>query len=178
MVDDAVTESTRKSAPSSSRRSVVEVVTGGEPRRRWSDEERAHILAEAMAPGAIASHVARRFGVSTGQFYTWRKAMLLRSTPLGVTPALAKADFAEVRLSARNPKPSTPSLIAALPREDILPGGTTIAQRYRQFRNELPGILNKVGVCPQEMIFADYTNIVSTWLSERPRSAKKADAVA
>ncbi|MFN6254404.1 MAG: hypothetical protein ACK4Y5_20340 [Acetobacteraceae bacterium] len=62
--------------------------------------------------------------------------------------------------------------LAALPREDILPGGTTIAQRYREFRNELPGILNKVGVCPQEMIFADYTNIVSTWLSERPRSAK------
>jgi len=35
-------------------------------------------------------------------------------------------------------------------------------QRYREFRNELPGILTKVGVCPQEMIFADYTNIVST----------------
>lgn len=127
MVDDAVTESTRKSAPSSSRRSVVEVVTGGEPRRRWSDEEHAHILAEAMAPGAIASHVARRFGVSTGQFYTWRKAMLLRSTPLGVTPALAKADFAEVRLSARNPKPSTPSLIPATGMMEItLPGGALI----------------------------------------------------
>jgi transposase-like protein len=54
-----------------------------------------------MAPGAIASHVARRFGVSTGQFYTWRKAMLLRSAPVGIPPALAKADFAEVRLVRR-----------------------------------------------------------------------------
>jgi len=26
-----------------------------------------------------------------------------------------------------------------------------------------------MGVDPQEMVFADYTNIVSTWLSERPR---------
>ena len=111
MVDDVVTGSARESTPSSNRRSLVQVVTRGEPRRRWSDEERAHILAEAMAPGAIASHVARRFGVSSGQFYTWRKAMLLRSTPLGVTPALAKADFAEVRLSAPNSKPSTPSPI-------------------------------------------------------------------
>ena len=44
MVDDVVTESTRKSAPSTTRRSVVEVVTRGEPRRRWSEEDRARIL--------------------------------------------------------------------------------------------------------------------------------------
>ncbi|MCA3512064.1 MAG: transposase, partial [Rhodobacter sp.] len=96
-MDDVVTESSQKSAPSTTRQSVVEVVTRGEPRRRWSEEDRARILAEAMAPGAIASHVARRFGVSTGQFYTWRKAMLLRSAPVGVTPVSAKTDFAEVR---------------------------------------------------------------------------------
>lgn len=111
MVDFAVTESARKSAPSSARRSVLKVVTRGEPRRRWSEEDRARILAEAMAPGAIASHVARRFGVSTGQFYTWREAMLLRSAACGGQQASAKADFAEVRLSAPNSKPSTPSLV-------------------------------------------------------------------
>ncbi len=88
-MNDAVTESTRKSTPSSARLSVVAVVTRGEPRRRWTDEDRARILAEAMAPGAIASHVARRFGDSTGQFYTWRKAMLLRSAPIAVTPVTA-----------------------------------------------------------------------------------------
>lgn len=127
MVDDAVTESTRNSAPSSTRRSLVEVVTRGEPRRRWSEEDRARILAEAMAPGAIASHVARRFGVSTGQFYTWRKAMLLRSAPVGVLPVSAKADFAEVRLSAAPPKPSAPSLIPATGMMEItLHGGALI----------------------------------------------------
>ena len=126
-MNDAVTGSTRKSTPSSARRPLVEVVTRGEPRRRWSDEERARILAEAMAPGAIASHVARRFGVSTGQFYTWRKAMLLRSAPVGVPPMLAKADFAEVRLSAPPPKLSPPSLIPATGMMEItLPGGALI----------------------------------------------------
>ena len=83
MVNDIVTESARESTPLSSRRSVVEVVTRGERRRRWSDEDRARILTEAMAPGAIASHVARRFGVSSGQFYTWRKAMLSRASACG-----------------------------------------------------------------------------------------------
>ena len=127
MLDDAVTGSARESTPSSSRRSVVEVVTRGEPRRRWSDEERAHILAEAMAPGAIASHVARRFGVSSGQFYTWRKAMLLRSAACGGQQALAKADFAEVRLSAPPPKPSAPSQIPTTGMMEItLPGGALI----------------------------------------------------
>ncbi len=63
-------------------------------------ESQGIAVVEAMAPGAIASHVARRFGVSTGQFYTWRKAMLLRSAACGGQQALAKADFAEVQLSA------------------------------------------------------------------------------
>ncbi|MFM7416468.1 MAG: hypothetical protein ACKO51_11920, partial [Alphaproteobacteria bacterium] len=81
----------------------------------------------AMAPGAIASHVARRFGVSTGQFYTWRKAMLLRSAPVGVPPVLAKSDFAEVQLSAPNPKPSSPPQIPATGMMEItLPGGAMI----------------------------------------------------
>jgi len=127
VVNDVLTESTRKSAPSSTRRSVVEVVTRGEPRRRWSEEARARILAEAMAPGAIASHVARRFGVSTGQFYTWRKAMLLRSAACGGQQALATADFAEARLSVPPPKPSAPPRIPATGMMEItLPGGALI----------------------------------------------------
>ncbi len=64
MGDDIVSESAGESTSSSSRRSVVEVVTRGERRRRWSEEDRALILTEAMAPGAIASHVAGRFAVS------------------------------------------------------------------------------------------------------------------
>jgi NAD(P)-dependent dehydrogenase (short-subunit alcohol dehydrogenase family) len=39
---------------------VVEVVTRGERRRRWSEEDRARILTEAMAPGAIAVLMAAR----------------------------------------------------------------------------------------------------------------------
>ena len=123
MVNDVLTES----ALSTTRRSVVEVVTRGEPRRRWSEEARARIFAEAMAPGAIASHVARRFGVSTGQFYTWRKAMLLRSAACGGQQALAKADFVEARLSAPPPKPSAPPQIPATGMMEItLPGGALI----------------------------------------------------
>jgi transposase len=127
VVDDIVTESARKSTPSSSRRSVVEVVTRGERHRRWSEEDRARVLTEAMAPGAIASHVARRFGVSSGQFYTWRKAMLLRATACGCKSELAKADFAEVRLSAPDPKPAPALAVSPTGVMEIaLPGGALI----------------------------------------------------
>jgi hypothetical protein len=64
------------------------------------------------------------------------------------------------------------SWFATLPRKDVLPGGGAIAARYRVFRGELPDILAAMGVHANEMVFADYANIVSTWLSERPRSAR------
>ena len=51
----------------------IELITGTERRRRWSDEERAQILAESFEPGANISAVARRHGVSGGLLHCWRK---------------------------------------------------------------------------------------------------------
>ena len=36
------------------------LITAGERRRRWSDEERARILAAVETPGAVVAEVARR----------------------------------------------------------------------------------------------------------------------
>src|SRR3546814_2343402 len=43
-----------------------------ERRRHWSDEEKLAILKETTQPGAIMAVVARRYGIGTGQLYTWR----------------------------------------------------------------------------------------------------------
>ena len=43
---------------------------------RQSDEEKLSILKETTQPGAIMAVVARRYGIGTGQFYTWRKQLL------------------------------------------------------------------------------------------------------
>ena len=53
----------------------ITVFSGPERRRRWSDEQRLQILAEAFAPGACPTEVARRHEVSTGLLYTWRKKL-------------------------------------------------------------------------------------------------------
>ena len=49
------------------------LITGGERRRRWSDEERARILALVDEPGAVMAQVARREDVCTSLVYKWRR---------------------------------------------------------------------------------------------------------
>jgi len=51
----------------------VEVITGKERRRRWSDEEKLRLAAETFAPGATVAQVARLHGVAESCLYTWRK---------------------------------------------------------------------------------------------------------
>lgn len=127
MDDKALFGSTRESAPSSARQDVVEVVARSERRRRWSDEERAHILTEAMAPGAVVAHVARRWGVSTGQLYTWRRAMLVQPTTAAVSPSTTAPGFAQVRLAAPNPgSDPRPTPASAGVIEIVLPGGELV----------------------------------------------------
>lgn len=63
-----------------------------ERRRHWSDEEKLAILKETTQPGAIMAVVARRYGIGTGQLYTWRK-QLLRGAMAGFMPVeLAPAE--------------------------------------------------------------------------------------
>ena len=56
----------------------VEVLTGTPRRRRWSTAEKAAIVAESFAPGAVTSDIALRYGLHRNQLYMWRRA--LRST--------------------------------------------------------------------------------------------------
>jgi transposase len=48
-------------------------VLGVERRRRWSHGEKARIVAETLAPGAVSSEVARRYGVSPSLLFYWRR---------------------------------------------------------------------------------------------------------
>jgi transposase len=51
----------------------VEVITGKERRRQWTDEEKRRLVAEAFAPGAVVAHVARRHDVAESCLCGWRK---------------------------------------------------------------------------------------------------------
>src|SRR5712691_9870027 len=79
--------------------SRVEVITGPERRRRWSDEQKRAIVAASLAPGAVVSEVARRADVCPGQIYRWRQE--LRAVANGFAqvlitpPEMAAADGAD-----------------------------------------------------------------------------------
>lgn len=67
----------------------VEVITGIERRRRWSEEQKRAIVAESFVPGAVVSAVARRADVSPGQIYRWRQEV--RAAVAGFAPLLIAA---------------------------------------------------------------------------------------
>lgn len=51
----------------------VEVLSGSERRRRWSQDDKARIVEETLAPGAKVTEVARRNGVAASVVFTWRR---------------------------------------------------------------------------------------------------------
>jgi transposase len=54
----------------------MEIITGRERRRSWSEEQKRAIVAAAFAPGAIVADVARRAAVCAGQIYRWRQELV------------------------------------------------------------------------------------------------------
>ncbi|MGN7713207.1 IS66-like element accessory protein TnpA [Rhizobium chutanense] len=51
----------------------MEILTGVERRRDWSDDEKLSILQEAADPDARIADVARRHDIKPQQIYTWRR---------------------------------------------------------------------------------------------------------
>ena len=51
----------------------VEIMTGRERRRIWSDEQKFSILSEVAAGDASIVAIARRYDVVPQQIYSWRK---------------------------------------------------------------------------------------------------------
>ena len=51
----------------------LEVITGTGRRRRFSADDKARIVEETLAAGAVVSEVARRHGLSPQQLFGWRR---------------------------------------------------------------------------------------------------------
>ena len=76
----------------------ITVMHGPERRRRWNDEERLRILAEAFAPGACVADVARLHDISTARIYTWRSKLRQQ---------IAVPQFAEAVVDGPEPRDSS-----------------------------------------------------------------------
>lgn len=79
----------------------IEVITGPGGRRRFSDDEKAQIIEEALVPGAVVSAVARRNGLTPQQLFTWlRQARKRTDAVRDEQPAFVPAVL-ETAVSAR-----------------------------------------------------------------------------
>jgi transposase len=76
----------------------IEVLTGVPRRRRWSAAEKAAIVAESFAPGAVASTIALRHGLHRNQLYMWRREV--RSDALA-NPGAPVPDFVPIVAESR-----------------------------------------------------------------------------
>ena len=101
------------------RRSVqsgrVEFITRGDRRRVWAAEQKRAIALESLDPSTTPTDVARRYGISSGLLYTWRRQ--LREGQLGSAPrrvaGFARVDLVGAALLLTAPDPVQP--IAAPP---------------------------------------------------------------
>ena len=73
----------------------VQVITGVERRRRWSQDQKRAMVAAAFAPGAVVADVARRADLCPGQIYRWRQDL-----------GAAASGFAQVVVAVPEPAPS------------------------------------------------------------------------
>jgi transposase len=84
----------------------LEVITGVGRRRRWSEEDKARIVAESLDPATTASAIARRYGLHVSQLFTWRQ-QLQRSAASPET--IEGAAFVPVLLAEDSAAPPEPA---------------------------------------------------------------------
>ena len=58
----------------------VPMAPRSERRRSWHPQQKMAIVQESCTSGASPTQVARRYGISTGLLYTWRKQLLTAAT--------------------------------------------------------------------------------------------------
>jgi transposase len=105
---------------------VSEIISRVERRRRWTAEQKAKVLTEALEPGATVSAVADRNGISRSQLYAWMKRARRGDIPGISLNGSQKTLFAPVRIAAV-PLPTPPVTAPAAACPQRRPGAIEIA---------------------------------------------------
>lgn len=69
----------------------LEVITETGRRRWFSKDDKARIVEETLAPGAVVSEIARRHRLSPQQVFTWRRQARRLPTPMADDPPFVPA---------------------------------------------------------------------------------------
>lgn len=120
------------------------MLSGPERRRKWPDETKIAIVAEALADGVVVSDVARRHDVTPSQLFGWMRqfrdaalATLLPPDPPMFAPAVVEV---APMMAALPPAPEPPAEI------EISVGGTTVRIRGAVDAKTLASVLKSLRV--------------------------------
>ncbi len=114
----------------------VEVITGVERRREWTEEKKLAIIAESCQDGVVISDVARRHGLHPQQLFNWRNEFRKRNAgglPCGFPSAAGRGTgepaFAPVLITDERPAATpaeAPAAAASATLVEIVLGGVTV----------------------------------------------------
>jgi transposase-like protein len=94
--------------------SPVELITRGEPRRRWSTEQKQAIAAKSFEPGVSPMDVGRKYGIGGRLISTWRRALLAaQPSSTGVVTPFARVQIARPSSPTPAPRPARCTQAAA-----------------------------------------------------------------
>jgi transposase len=127
-------------APTTGRKSArgprVELITRGERRRIWTPEQKREIVMESLGPDLTPTEVARKYAITSGLLYTWRRQVLggQMTGLVRSTPGFAQVEVVPPHLEAPEPMAEQPiALLEAVvpPRrqgliEIVLSDGVTV----------------------------------------------------
>ena len=101
----------------------IEIITGHERRRRFTDEDKAQLVAEVFEPGQTVATVARRHGVCSSLLYRWRRALDLAAPDVRRAPPLIP-----VHIAAATPSGNASPAMERVERlvEITLPNGCSV----------------------------------------------------
>ena len=103
----------------------IELLTGPGRRWKWSDDDKARIVAETIQPGAVVSVVARRWQVSPQQVFDWRR-QARRALEAADAPALVAIVPPVAAGMADVPSPTPPVQLELAGAMLSVPPGTDI----------------------------------------------------
>ena len=108
----------------------IEVLSGDDRRRKWPDEAKIAIVAEALADGAVVSRVARRHDVTPSQLFGWIKTFRVDALTSGSScgePAMFAR--AVVDMAPMQPAVSVPAQTGEVSAIEISIGAATVRIR-------------------------------------------------
>ena len=112
----------------------VEIITGPERRRRWSEEEKLQLVEEACRPGHSVSQVARARGINASQLFGWRRQALAKGLVSDNRPkptAVPALTFAPVNVTGEPAPAESGEEVRPARRRKVPRGSATIEIEFK-----------------------------------------------